>query len=95
MAMIKSTAIGAYGQAWVIALWHVEDQLRIEHDFATNQSLRMVVMNVPLMAQRILIRDDVMNLHVQVSDNNNEKRALIKNTFISILVRKCAIIFTP
>lgn len=35
----------------------------------------MAVMNVPIMAQRILIRDDVMNPHVQVSDNNNEKRA--------------------
>ena len=55
----------------------MEDPLRIEQDFATNQSLIMAVMNVPLMAQRILIRDDVMNPHVQVSDNNNEKRALL------------------
>ena len=75
--MIKSMAIGAYGQAGMVALWHAEDQLKIEHDFATNQSLRMAVTNVPLMAQRILIRDDVMNPHVQVSDNNNEKRALL------------------
>ena len=70
-------AIGAYGQAGMVALWHAEDQLKIEHDFATNQSLRMGVMNVPLMAQRILIRDDVMNLHVQVYVDDNETTALI------------------
>ena len=37
----------------------------------------MGVMNVPLMAQRILIRDDVMNPHVQVGNNDNEKSTLL------------------
>ena len=47
----------------------------------------MVVMNVPLMAQWILIRDDVMNLHVQVGDYNNEKRDLIL-TIICHMIEK-------
>ena len=66
----------------------MKDQLRVEHDFATNQNLRMVVMNVLLMAQRILIRDDVINPHVQVGNNNNEKRALLFKMVIYHMIEK-------